>query len=444
MKSGFEPERTNANLERYLDLTKMELSSIEAQKFRDNLNKSERNAIKSLQSRQDPVIKKSDKSNSCVIMSKQNYISEANRQLGTKYYTEIKDFDLSHLENSIKEKLVEMKNNGSIDSTTFKFLNEKKIATRIGRFYLLPKIHKLENCTVDKIKYEGYCDANIIPVSRPIISQIGTATENIAHYVDHFLLPVVNVQTTYIRDSSYFINKVERLRPHAYCLLVSFDISSMYTNVQFDELLTAIESAYEAFDKTIYEITAPPTQDILDLVKLILENNVFEFNSKTYKQTIGCAMGVRCSPSICDIRIFEVINQITMKFDNKEKIFYLGRYRDDGFMIYHGNESEIHNFFEIANSHHPLLKFTYEISNTNMNFLDTTVYKGSRFAQYGIRDFKSHIKPTNSFQYLERKSAHNPSVFKAFIKGETIRHLRNTSDEKHFTDTINDFKLHLT
>ena len=214
-----------------------------------------------------------------------------------------------------------MKNNGSIDSTTFKFLNEKKIATRIGRFYLLPKIHKLEKCTVDKIKYEGYCDANIIPVSRPIISQIGTATENIAHYVDHFLLPIVNVQTTYIRDSSYFINKVERLRPHANCLLVSFDISSMYTNVQFDELLTAIESAYEAFDKTIYEITAPPTQDILDLVKLILENNVFEFNSKTYKQTIGCAMGVRCSPSICDIRIFEVINQITMKLTTKKKSF---------------------------------------------------------------------------------------------------------------------------
>ena len=192
--------------------------------------------------------KKSDKSNSCVIMSKQNYISEANRQLGTKYYTEINDFDLSHLENSIKEKIVEKNNNGSIDSTTFKFLKEKKIATRIGRFYLLPKIHKLEKCTVDRIKSEGYCDANIIPVSRPIISQIGTATENIAHYVDHFLLPIVNVQTTYIRESSYFINKVERLRPHANCLLVSFDISSMYTNVQFDELLTAVESAYEAFD----------------------------------------------------------------------------------------------------------------------------------------------------------------------------------------------------
>ena len=59
-------------------------------------------------------------SNSCVIMNKQNYISEANRQLGTKYYTEIKDFDLSHLENSIKDKIVEMKKMGR---STLRLLN---------------------------------------------------------------------------------------------------------------------------------------------------------------------------------------------------------------------------------------------------------------------------------------------------------------------------------
>ena len=39
----------------------MELSSFEAQKIRDNRNKSERNAIKSLQSRQDLNIKKQPK-----------------------------------------------------------------------------------------------------------------------------------------------------------------------------------------------------------------------------------------------------------------------------------------------------------------------------------------------------------------------------------------------
>ena len=116
---------------------------------------------------------------------------------------------------------------------------------------------------------------------------------------------IVNMLPTFKRDSFYFINKIERLRPLANCLLDSIDISSMYTNERFDELLTVVENTYEAFDNKIYGITAPPTKDILYLLKHILENNVFEFNSRTYKQTIGCAMGVRCSLSIYDIRILK-------------------------------------------------------------------------------------------------------------------------------------------
>lgn len=216
----------------------------------------------------------------------------------------------------------------------------------------------------------------------------------------------------------------------------------MYANVQYEELLKAVETAYNAFDKSVYEISAPPNNELIALLKIILENNIFEFNSRIYKQIIGCAMGARCSPEVCDIRMYEVMNQIILKV-NKDVIFYQGRYRDDGFIIYNGDESEIHTLFNIANAHYPLLKFTYEISSTEINFLDTTVYKGRRFAEHGILDIKSYIKPTNSFQYLERNSAHNPSVFKALIKGETIRHIRNTSDINIFTETIRTFKSHL-
>ena len=79
-----------------------------------------------------------------------------------------------------------------------------------------------------------------------------------------------------------------------------------------------------------------------------------------------------------------------------------------------------------------------------MNFLDTTVYKGSRFETSQILDLKTFIKPTNTFQFLDRKSAHNPAVFKGFIKGETIRHLRNTSDENKLHEVLREFKINLS
>ena len=62
-----------------------------------------------------------------------------------------------------------------------------------------------------------------------------------------------------------------------------------------------------------------------------------------------------------------------------------------------------------------------------MKFLDTQAYKGNIFQKSGPLDIKSFIKPTNTFQYLHRISAHSKSVFKGFIKGECIIHARNKS-----------------
>ena len=56
---------------------------------------------------------------------------------------------------------------------------------------------------------------------------------------------------------------------------------------------------------------------------------------------------------------------------------------------------KIHQIFLIANSHHPLLKFTYEISDKEMNFLDITLSKGERFELELIFYVKTFIKPTN-------------------------------------------------
>ena len=127
----------------------------------------------------------------------------------------------------------------------------------------------------------------------------------------------------------------------------------------------------------------------------------------------------------------------------KNKIVSHGRFREDGFIIFNGSLEEATRFFEIGNQVHPLLKFTYEISESSMVFLDTVIYKGIRFTESGVLDTKSYIKPTNSFQFLHRTSAHHKSVFKGFIKGECIRHARNTSSRDILIKELSDFKIQL-
>ena len=51
------------------------------------------------------------------------------------------------------------------------------------------------------------------------------------------------------------------------------------------------------------------------------------------------------------------------------------------------------------NKHHPTIKFTAEISDTEKAFLDTNVYKDERFKKEAGLDVRTHFKPTETFQY---------------------------------------------
>ncbi|CAC5405201.1 unnamed protein product [Mytilus coruscus] len=140
-------------------------------------------------------------------------------------------------------------------------------------------------------------------------------------------------------------------------------------------------------------------------------------------------MGNSLSPEITDLRVYEVLNSILRTFQHTQKISSLYRFRNDGFFIYNeGTDDEIAKFFEHANRHHALLKFTYEKSQTKMQFLDVLVFKGPRFRETGILDLTTFRKITENYQYLERSSCHPSSSFRGIIKGEMLRFKRCTND----------------
>ena len=103
----------------------------------------------------------------------------------------------------------------------------------------------------------------------------------------------------------------------------------------------------------------------------------------------------------------------------------------------------INQFVLEANTHHPTIKFTAEISEKEIPFLDTTVFKGERFYEDVILDIRTHFKPTETFQYTHVNSWHAPSVKKGFSKGKAFRLLRTNSSKKLFAESINNLKSHL-
>ena len=74
-------------------------------------------------------------------------------------------------------------------------------------------------------------------------------------------------------------------------------------------------------------------------------------------------------------------------------------------------------------------KFTAEISENEIPFLDTVVFKGERLEKQSILDIKTQYKPTETFQYTHFNSCHPPGVKNGFIKGEAMRLLRTNSSK---------------
>ena len=434
MKSNWVPPvQQSVALESYLEEVKTELAEIELLKPKHNLPHNERKAIKDLKSNHDINIKKADKGTTTVIMSRHDKIKEGQIQLDDldnyipleqpmveALYHNLLCFLCCLRETARKAKQIisELYQRNHIDSMTKKWLLQTPNPPRIPVFYTLTKIHKPK------------------PVGRPIISGCEGPTERISSFVDSLLQPVAKVQKSYLKDTTEFINFIERTKVPDNIFLVSMDVTSLYTNIPQEEGITIVCNAYEVFHKNNPPI---PTALLKEMLGLILKENSFQFNGRNYLQTHGTAMGTKMAVAFANIFMSAVETAILSQSSTKPLEWK--RYIDDVFSLWDTNREEIDKFIEHANRHHATIKFTAEISDKETTFLDTCVYKGERFKKENILDVRSHFKPTETFLYTHYSSCNPPGVSKGFNKGEALRLLRTNSSKTTFEE--NNFRVRL-
>ncbi|CAH3104105.1 unnamed protein product, partial [Pocillopora meandrina] len=112
---------------------------------------------------------------------------------------------------------------------TKKWLSQTPNPPRIPIFYTLTKIHKP------------------LPVGRPIISGCEGPTERISSFVDHLLQPIAQKQKSYLKDTTDSINFIEKTQVSNDTILVSMDVTSLYTNIPQEEGITIVCQAYEKY-----------------------------------------------------------------------------------------------------------------------------------------------------------------------------------------------------
>ena len=410
------PKGRNDALEVFISQVRRTVEqSLEARatwRAKDNISMDERRALKSLRERTDIVIKPADKESAVVIMSQEGYIAEVNRQLqNTKHYKLLDASPLMEITAEVTSVVRDLLRRDVIDRHTQRFLLPRE--PRLARFYILPKIHKEGN------------------PGRPILSSNNTPTESISQYVDHFLQPRVAEVPHIIRDTTDYLNRVASLpRFQPGWLLVTLDVSSLYTNIPHAEGVKACRDTLNK--RTSY---SPPTDDLCELIELILRRNAFIFDDQCYLQIHGTAMGTRMAPSYANLFMADFEERFLATQRLKPLVWW--RFLDDIFSLWVHGRAALDKFILALNSFHDTIQFTYEISELQVTFLDTRTY-----VKNGTIETDLHVKPTDKHQYLHIESCHPKHIKSAIPYGQALRVRRICSEESNFNKHTEDLVQH--
>ena len=141
----------------------------------------------------------------------------------------------------------------------------------------------------------GGCQWHIAQTGKPgrsIVASCDAPTEKISEFVDYHLRLLVKNIPSYIKDTTDFLHKVQSLgHLPDNTLLVTLDVSSLYTTISHQEGI----AAYAAALNTVV-IQAPPPADLVTLISEILTKNSFVFGDHSYLQVHGTAMSHQSIP----------------------------------------------------------------------------------------------------------------------------------------------------
>ena len=340
-----------------------------------------------------------DKGVALVVMDKSQYIDKCMALLNdTKVYKHCKD-TTKKLHRDIQESLQKLNREHRTSRLyDWRTLYYNKLlptgnSSPAPRFYGLPKIHKA-NCPM--------C---------PTVSACGTATYQLAKFLTKILQRYTGITPSFVKDSKSFSEHLRLVHIGENEELVSFDISALFTSIPVPTALDVINypfcehiedpEAKHKYDCSFKCNTIGLEKDeVMQLLKLVLENCVFTSQGKFFKQLHSATMGFPCSPVVANIYM-EYFKDLALGPELPIPVKDWKRYMDDVFSIIPKGKRD--TMLQYLNSIDPHIKFTIEQPNEEggIPFLDTFPKpKGEGIVVSVYR------KPTHMDRYLDFNSSH--------------------------------------
>ena len=250
--------------------------------------------------------------------------------------------------------------------------------SRLAHLYGLPKTHKRQLAM------------------RPILSATGTYNYKLAKWLDEKLKPL-SVSNHTINGVFNFVDTLHDMEVDDHSILVSYDVTSLFTNVPVDETIQILaEKAFKDdwFNKQ-HNLNITKS-DLVELLNIATKNQLFQFEGSLYEQIDGVAMGSPLGPLMANTFMCSIEDRL--QDQGKLPEFYK-RYVDDTLSIM-PNVETAESFLSVLNEIHPSVSFTMELGeHGKLPFLGTEIRKCN-----GRLETRVYRKPTDTGLLLHYKS----------------------------------------
>ncbi|CAF4627615.1 unnamed protein product, partial [Rotaria sp. Silwood2] len=155
-------------------------------------------------------------------------------------------------------------------------------------------------------------------------------------------------------------------------LFASFNINDLCINFSHHQVIDALENFLNLYISSDHSIQGMTISTILQLVRLVLDEQYFIYNYKLYRQTAGCASGSSLTIPLVYIYLYywrrdfleDLINknELSIRLSSyfhflpkNELLFYshICRYQDEAFITWNRSEDELRTILATANSQFP-------------------------------------------------------------------------------------------
>lgn len=325
------------------------------------------------------IITKADKSNKVIVYDENQYERLVVKTIENGPYTVV---DENPLKDMIKEVNHSLEKHSHVlcNNPTIELKHWKVSNPTVPRLYALGKNHK-------PLDPDG--DMKM----RPIASNINAPSENIAKKLSKIFNSMTPPKGKSVKNGTEFANLVHNMEIKRTEDMGSYDVTSLYPSIPIPKAMIFLRKWLKSNDVSNALIDA-----YTDLAQVCMNQNIFQFRNKFYKQTCGTSMGNSLSSFIAEL--FMCYFETELEKQESFPRFYT-RFMDDIFAI--NNKRKFTPVLDLFNKQYETVKFTMEMEKDGkIPFLDTEISRKNDRLEVNV-----YRKPTSTARRITSDSHHD-------------------------------------